>query len=325
MAGHIKNSLKLGTAALSSGLLCGICLVAAPGEINAQTAQIDRAQLARDQTVIAPGPTVTTPGVSGTGVVASPNDADLGEQQILRRTEGYQPFLASVSVPFYWTSNVALTNSGEQSDFLVSPVAAIAYLPRISKDVSAYVSVRDQQFYYDRFSDLDFGSFDVEVGLTYTVPQLHNLVLHAGYDYNRLTKKNSFDDFFSNHLLVFTAEMPLRINRAQQFFVGGDINISITGEPDQPRRHDFGGYVGYSVQLTRAFYLSASGRLVLHDYVLSDRVDVTELVAVNASYAITKWFTASAIASFAANQSNHHIFDYNVGNAGGTVSFSMRF
>jgi hypothetical protein len=306
-------------------LLCGVCFIALVAGVSAQTSQLDRAQMARDQAVTAPGPTVTTTGVEGNEIVASPNDADLGEQQILRRTEAYQPFLVSVDVPFYWTSNVALTNQGEQSDFLVSPVAAIAYQPRVTKDITAFVLVRDQQFYYDRFSDLDFGSFDVEVGLTYTVPQLHNLILHVGYDYNRLTKKNSFDDFFSNHVLLFTAAVPVRIDRAQQMFIGGDINISMTGTPDGPRRHDFDGYLTYSAQLTRALFASVSGRIVLHDYVLTERVDVTELLALNLTYVVNKWMSASAIASVAANQSNNHIFDYEVGNAGGTVSFSIRF
>lgn len=233
--------------------------------------------------------------------------------------------MASVSVPMYWTSNVALTNSGEQSDLIISPVAAVAYQPKIAKNLSAYISVRDQQFYYDRLTDFDFGSFDVEVGLTYTVPQFYNLVLHAGYDYNRLTKKNSFDDFFSNHNFVFSAEIPIRINRAQQLSFGVDTTISMGATPEGPRRHDFDGYVGYSVQMTRALVLNASGRLVLHDYVQGDRVDVSEMVALNATYSITKLISASALASFGANQSNHSVFDYQVGNAGGTISFSIRF
>lgn len=303
--------------------ICG-CSVA-PLCADAQTTQLNMAQIARDQVVTAPAPTGLSTTTDENQIVSSPNDADLGEQQILKRTESYQPFVASVAVPFYWTSNVALTNSGEQSDFLVSPVAAIAYQPRITNNLSAYVSVREQLFYYDRFPDLNFGSFDVEVGLTYTVSQLHNLILHAGYDYNRLTKKNSFDDFFSNHILALSAEMPFRINRAQQFSVGVDTNVSLGAEPEGPRRHDFDGWIGYSVQLTRALVLGASGRIVVHDYVQTDRADVTEMVALNATYTIAKYFSATALASFAANQSNHSVFDYEVANAGGSVSFSIRF
>ena len=195
-----------------AGMSLAIFLVTSPIQTDGQTVQaLNRAQMARDQTLTAPGPTVITNGQDGQ-VVTSPNDPDLGEQQILKRTEGYQPFVVDVSAPFYWTSNVALTNSGEQSDFLVTPVVAIAYQPKINKNLSAYVSVREQLFYYDRLTSFDFGSFDAAVGLTYTIPQIYNLVLHAGYDYNRLTEKDSFRSFFSNNTIIVSAEMPYRIN-----------------------------------------------------------------------------------------------------------------
>jgi len=292
---------------------------------SAQTIQLNIAQMSRNQVATTAPEPLSTTGTQNNEIVASPNDADLGEQQILRRTETYQPFVVSVAVPFYWTSNVALTNSGEQDDFLVSPVAAIAYQPRLTQNLFAYVSLREQLFYYNRFPDFNFGSFDAEVGLTYTIPQVYNLVLHAGYDYNRLTKKNSFDDFYQNHMFTLSAELPFHISRAQQFSIGTDAYVSMGATPEGPRRHDFDWWAGYSAQLTRAFVLGASGRIVLHDYVQGDRVDVTEMISVNATYYVTKYFTASALASFAANQSNHSVFDYEVGNLGGTVAFSLRF
>ena len=316
---------------LSGARLSCLCVLVtlfalSPRAAAQNSSALDRAQLTRDQGTGAPGPIVTTTGVDDTThVVTSPNDADLGEQQILKRADNYQPFTASVSVPFYWTSNIALTNSGEQSDFLVSPVAAIAYQPRITKTLYANIGVREQLFYYNRITSFDFGSLDVDVGLTYTIPQLHELVLHAGYDYNRLTNKNSFSSFFSNHVLSVSAEMPFHLSRAQQLSLGADANFSLTGDPNGPRRHDFETYLGYSVQLTRALFMSASGRVVLHDYVLTDRVDVGEILALSATYSVTKFLSANVLASAAANQSNHAVFDYQVGNIGGAVSLSLRF
>jgi hypothetical protein len=293
---------------------------------NGQTIQsINRAQLSRDQALTAPEAPSPPTGEGELEMVTSPNDPDIGEQQLLRRTETYQPFTASVSIPIYWTSNVALTNSGEQGDLLTSPVAAVGYQPRITNNLSGYVGVRDQQFYYKRLHDFDFGSFDVEVGLTYTVPQFYHVILHLGYDYNRLTKRKSFDDFFSNHMLVLSAEVPIRINRAQQISIGASSSISMTAVPEKPRRDDFDGYVVYSVQLTRALVLAANGRISLHDYILTDRIDVTELVALNATYSVTNFISANALASFAANQSNHSVFDYQVGDLGGAFSVLIRF
>ncbi len=321
------NRLRLQFTSGAFGLLgLSLSLFSAVPRSSAQTVEaLNRAQIARDQAAINPTAAAATTGVQDNHIIASPNDADLGEQQILKRAETYQPFTASVSVPFYWTSNVALTNSGEQSDLLVSPVAAIAYEPRITNALYGSVGVREQLFYYDRLTSFDFGSLDVQLALTYTVRQLHNLVLHVGYDYNRLTEKNSFNDFFSNHVLTFSAEMPFRISRAQQFSLGADTNFSLTADPEPPRRHDFEVYIGYSAQLTRALFFGATARLAVHDYVLGDRVDVSEILALNATYSISKYITASAVGSFAANQSNYSVFDYQVGNIGGALALSVRF
>ena len=111
--------------------LCGfvttLCvLVFAPAnKSSAQTA--NQAQLTREQAPSAFPPTVPPSGVEGGNVAAAPGDADLGEQQILKRTEEYQPFTISAGAPFYWTSNVALTRSGEQSAFVVAPAFAAFY------------------------------------------------------------------------------------------------------------------------------------------------------------------------------------------------------
>src|SRR5947209_19827638 len=90
---------------------------------NAQ--DIERAQLLRTQSPFAIDPYAT----DGNGVdqtdhaETTPNDRDLGEQEILKRIERYQPFMASVAMPFYYTSNVALVRRGEKGDFLEAPSA----------------------------------------------------------------------------------------------------------------------------------------------------------------------------------------------------------
>src|SRR5436309_3214645 len=74
-----------------------------------QSVQINQAYLARNQAE-PPIPTTGTTTTDDLGAIApSPNDSDLGDQQILKRVERYQPFNVSAGVPFYWTSNVALT------------------------------------------------------------------------------------------------------------------------------------------------------------------------------------------------------------------------
>lgn len=298
--------------------LLGLLLLFARSGL-AQEVQANQADLARAQD------TAETGAYAGGVAPASPNDSDLGDQVILKRSGGYQPFYVSASVPAYWTSNVALVDEGEQDDFVIAPAVSLAYQPKLTNTLYGLVAVREQLFYYMDNDGLNFGSFDAEAGLIYIIPQFHNLSLRGEFIYNRLTKKDSFDDFFANYSIFISANLPFQIDRAQSISLGVDANISLEAEPEQPRRHSYEAYLGYSVSLTRALSLDAVGRFVVRQYQLTDRVDVSEVLAASASYRITDNITATAISSFAANQSNQDSFDYKVVNLGGVFSLSFKF
>ena len=264
-------------------------------------------------------------GVDAQGnAVASPNDNDLGEQQILKRQEEYLPFSINVATSVYWTSNVALVDNGAQDDVLFSPGATFVYQPRLTRTLFADIGVAQQWFVYDRFSELNFTSFDAIVGLAYYVPQFHNLSLRARYDYNRLTDTD-FDEFFNNHAIILSASIPFRIDRAQQMAIGTDLEFSLGGEPDAPRRNDYSFYAGYSVNVSRAISIDASARLAVRDYHQGGRTDVSEILGITASYRPNRWITLSILTSFAWNQSNQDAFDYSVANLGGGAALTIQF
>ena len=306
-----------------SGLL--FFLAGTPFAARAQTVQTNQADLAR-QTQPSFTPTPAPGTVEGGQAVSSPNDVDLGEQQILKRQERYQPFTATASVPIYYTSNVALTNQNVKGDVVEAPNIGVFYQPRLLANLYGLVDVRQQFFVYDKYSSFDFGSMDVEAGLSYLVPQLSNLVLRAEYDFNRLTLlDDDFDEFYENHSIVLNAELPARIDRAQQISFGVDANISLAADHETPRRNDYEEYVIYSARLTRALSISASGRVAYRVYHAGGRTDVSEILSLNATYQVTPWWSLSAISSFAHNSSNKEAFRYDVGNVGGAMSLGLRF
>src|SRR5881398_514061 len=315
------------------GLVATLCVVffTFANEGSAQTA--NQAQLTRERAGSA-FPSTVPSGPEAGNVVAAPGDADLGEQQILKRTEEYQPFTISAGVPFYWTSNVALTRSGEQSDFVVAPSAAAFYEPRITNTLYGLVDVREQLFYYDQFDNFNFGSFDFEVGLRYLVPQWHNLLLRLEYDYNRLTEKNSFAAFFQNHAFIIDASVPFQLDRAQTLTLGAFANISAAAEESgQPpninaisaQRSDYGTYLSYSAALTRSFFINAVGTVVVRQYYEGGRDDISEILALTGNYRVNKYLTLSAVSTLAASQSNQSVFDYQVVNLGGAVALQVKF
>ena len=71
-----------------------------------------------------------------------------------------------------------------QADVVEAPSAGVFYQPRISGNLYGLADVREQFFVYDKYSSFDFGSMDVEAGLSYIVPQVNNLILRAEYDFN---------------------------------------------------------------------------------------------------------------------------------------------
>lgn len=258
-------------------------------------------------------------------IVASPNDPDLGEQAILKRADRYQPFAVFATAPFTYTSNVALVRSGEESDFLFTPALGASYTPRLTNQLFANVAVWQQWFLYNDFSELDFASFDARVGLIYTVPRLRNLILRLDYDYNRLTQEDLSDEFFSDHSIVFGGEIPVRIGRAQQITGGADFSFSFAASPDAPARHDYSTFVAYSVLLTRDLTVNAVGRIAVRDYVEGGRVDLSGILSLGAVYRFNPWLSASAVSTFATNESNQSVFDYDVFNLGGALSVNLRY
>lgn len=293
--------------------------------LAAQTSDADRARLLSSPTTVPVPGNLPESGVEQGYAAASPNDSDLGEQAILKRVEKYEPFTLETGVPIYYTSNVALVDRGRVSDVIIAPVIGLTYAPKITKTLYGEFTLRQQFFYYQDFSSFDFASFDAIAGLVYYVPKLNNLTLRANLGYNRLTATDDFDDFFSNYALGFSAEVPIRIGRAQQISFGADANISLYATPDPPQRSDFGAYVGYSVNLSRNFSLNAAGRLVVRPYYNGGRTDVSEILALSANYRIREWLVISALTTFVANQSNRNAFDYEVFNIGGGVTVSWKF
>jgi len=306
--------------------MCAAALILAgqptQGQAPPGSAQ-ERAQLLGRQAY--PGPSATPSAETEGYAVTSPNEKDIGEQQILKRVEEYKPFTISIYSPFYWTSNAALVSRGEQDDVLVAPGITLMYQPRITKTLYAQVGVIQQFFLYDRLPELNFASLDVIAGLHYYLPQFHNLSLRGYYDYNRLTDTDNFDEFFVNHSIILNAELPFRIARAQQIFLGLNLNLSFYGNPESPRRNNYALYANYDLALSRSFSLDAAFQFVVREYYSGNRTDVNEILAVSANYRIRDWLTLSALSSFSWNQSNHSVFDYSVANIGGGVALTLKF
>lgn len=294
---------------------------ASPALAQTITTSADRADLLQQQTQPLYGQ-----GFVDGHAIETPNDPDIGQQEILRPEIQYQPFSFTIASPVFYTSNVALTPHNEKGDVVFAPVVGFFYDPQIAGTLYAHMGARQQVFYYGKYNALDFASLDCEAGLTYFLPQFHNVVLRAWYDFNRLTLEDRLgDEFFADHRVMLNAEVPFRFGDAQQVSFGVDADLSVGADHQFPRRNDYDGYVVYSVGLTRAFSVAAVGRVVGRVYHQNGRTDVSEMISAAATYRFTNWISVSAITSFAHSDSNQDQFDYDVGDLGGAVQLTVKF
>ena len=290
-----------------------------------QTSQaVNRSQLFPAGPGVGPGQPISQSPTAFGYAAPSANDSDLGTQAILKRQDDYLPFTFTASAPYYWTSNVALVPSGVVSDGVFAPSFVFAYQPKLVKTLYAEFIAAQQLFYYNRLTAFNFTSFDAIAGLVYYIPQYHNLTLRLSYDFNRLTD-DSWNQFFANHSIIASADLPIQFGRAMQLNVGALANVSFAATPSGPQRSEFDLYGDYHVQFSRNFSMDAVGTVLAKPYYSGDRTDVSELIALSAAYKIRNWLTVSALTNFAWNQSNHHVFEYSVANLGGAISFTLKF
>ena len=210
------------------------------------------------------------------------------------------------------------------SDGVFAPNFVFAYQPRLVKTLYGEFIASQELFYYNRLGEFNFTSFDAIAGVVYYLPKYHNLTLRLRYDYNRLTD-DEWNEFFANHSIVASVDLPVPFGRAMQLNLGALADISFAANPSAPQRSDFELYAGYHVQFSRNFSVDAIGRLLVKPYYEGDRTDVSELIALSADYRIRNWLTVSAVSNFAWNQSNHSAFEYSVANLGGALTLTLKF
>ena len=312
-------------------VICGLATISIFAvDSQAQTVDtVDRSQILANPPGFHPGRIDTGEGNEGEGTTVTPSgkdseSSDMGTQEILGKAQAYQPFTALLAVPFFYTSNAKLSRHNEQGDFVTVPEVSVTYAPRITSNLYGEISVENDYFDYARFSELNFDSVDVRAGLACILPEAHNLILRGYYDFNQLISRNGFQDF-SNHSIIISSELPFRLAHGQQVSFGTSTNISVAANHDFARRDSYDFYVGYDVNLTRAFSIDAVGRVVVRDYIVGSRGDVSEILSFSANYRFTRCLTGSFISQLAENESNHGQFDYGVANVGGALSLRLKF
>ena len=254
---------------------------------------------------------------------SSPGDPDIGQQVLLKRKEKATPFSAFATLSGFYTNNAALTNAVRVDDFFFVGEVGVSYQPRITRDLVAEITVRQADFRYAQYDVLDFESFNVGAGLTYTPRFLGGVGLSARYNFNRLTDGKEHDEFFKNQTLTLAAQRTFELSKAQYVFVGCSAVLGWS-DPVAPQRDEYGVSLGHHLNWSRALSSDVFYRAAYFDYTRG-RHDWNQTVAVSVKWDVTRWFNVTGTVSGGFNNSNEHVLNYQVFNGGivlaGTITF----
>jgi hypothetical protein len=329
MAGALSNRSAL--TLFSSLLFLGLSLPAARAQQlsgDAAEGQIERSRLANPTLPVSGGLSLGEPvDAAGESESAPPTsgDNDLGVQSILRAPEKQQPWSLFADGGFVFTSNVALTHYHAQSDVFFVGEGGLGYDWKVTPDLTISAAGREQYFAYNRFTDLDFGSLNFALAISYIDHQLDDVVLSAQLGFTRLTHQSLFDDeFYRDGELALGAEKVFTIGRAQAVSAGGDIELGLA-IPHVAEREEFGLSSAYTVQCTRMISLQLGARTAYYLYADTGRQDFNFTGSTGLTCAVTPWCSLGATFSGTVDRSNREVFAYDVINTGVTVFFRLRF
>ncbi|HEX8310651.1 MAG TPA: hypothetical protein VF614_04985 [Chthoniobacteraceae bacterium] len=301
-------------------------LMAAPGVAQQVDTQIEQSRRFDQQAT----PLRDTSAAAGTETFdevapSSPGDSDLGTQAILKSQYAAKRWFIFGDLAGFHTNNVALTSRNKFDDQFLVATFGFSYQQKITDQLEADFTIRGATFRYCEFDQLNFTSIDAGAGLTYRIPQLANTTAFLRYNFNDLISEESGDEFFQNHTITAGVQKVFPLARAHAVIVGASAQWGFA-DPKEAERDEYGVYLGYHVDFTRALQAQVFYRSAYYRYSAKpQREDFNQNVSANLRYKLTSWASLNASASLGFNRSNQDVYDYDVANTGGGLTLEVRF
>jgi hypothetical protein len=256
-------------------------------------------------------------------------ESEFGIQKIRPLTPKNPSLLIGVETGGFYTSNAVLAPFAEQSDWVGRAVLRAAWFPEITDQLSLLVSANYGLWRYSDLNFLDFDDIGGQAGLVWksSAPLLPGHIpvfsAWAQYRYNRLTRPWEWDALlYETHFVESGLRQAFGLGDHVTVWIGGNGAVSVAGQPDLFRRHEYSAQLGAIWQMTPKLSLTALYRAAVFDYVQGDRQDINHLLFAGVSWQVSSLLRADFYASGSHNDSNIPIFDYQVLNLGLNVALT---
>ncbi|MGB8352254.1 MAG: hypothetical protein WCD79_00035 [Chthoniobacteraceae bacterium] len=256
--------------------------------------------------------------------VSTSGDSDLGLQVLMRRKEKEEPFRFFADAAEFYTDNVALAKNHQVGDSYFFGDVGFTYQHNLTDDLAIEATVRQGFFRYSEFKSLNFDDFNGGTGLTYDWKKLWDVTFFGRYNYERFSNDDIGNSFFQNDTLTFGAQKTWTVHQRDYLYAGYSSIIGWSS-PKINQRDEHGVYFGTHYNFSRNFSTDFYYRIAVFDYAVGGRTDLNQTMVASFAYIINDYAKITASASFAVDNSNQSVFDYNLFTGGGGVALQIKF
>ena len=262
-----------------------------------------------------------------------PGGEQYGEVEVLYDMRRELPFFFLIDGGVDYNSNVALLPENEIGDWLFNqsihtgwskPIPELFIIPR--------VTVRQEWYEYARTDDLlassvlpDFAVFEASAGVARPLKALPGAVIAVDYSYERLTNLELDDAFYTQHHLLLTGSKGFKVSSTHKAFCGAFADFSLDTDPAASERHEYGGYIGYSIDWTPELSTTALYRLGFYDYQGIGRDDLNHSIQLAVDWKFSELAGIRISAGLVENNSDLDFFDYTTLSAGASIALKLKW
>lgn len=258
------------------------------------------------------------------------SDSELGDLSLVVRQPRPKMFTFSTNQSLNFTNNAFLVRDHQDQAFFWNGRIDASFVPYATRDFTPRLTLEQNFFRYDHFSELDFDSQTAQIDLKYDLTPDDRWFIDGSYSFSRLYSQHpSIGQFYKFGLLNFSLTHVLSLQQLPISFAISAGGYWRQGEPSSfDRISPYLSAVGiYS--LARNVQLSAFARPELQFYTndpdKSGRKDFNLTLGTTLSWAPIQYVTVAGTFSYVGNFSNLGRRGYNVFTPAAVVAASIAF
>lgn len=258
---------------------------------------------------------------------ATPGDSDIGMQLILKKQEKARPFSVWADSSLFWTDNAANVNSGKIDDWFYNGGVNLSAQLRVHSRFFADAYLAQHWYEYDKLDVLNYQLGDVKLGGLVIMPELANTILHAHYQYQRITTEIDDDPIYQSHSVRVGAQKTFLIDRLNSLNFYGFANFAFDTEPSVLGRHEYALQAAYNFKIMRDLIFTLAGRVTYFDYFdfPVSRHDWFQTYGASLTWRPKEYVELGAHYNYSINSSSFEAFDYETQLAGPSLLLRIRF